>query len=187
AWSTWGVTHPAQSWGGGTLRASSTMRSTPRWRRLKAQDDPAGPPPTISTGASIMEPPPAMPRREAAALDARLRLPQRQEQGELPPGGEPDLLHGIGHGHHAVEIALEVDVAGHVRLGEIPGRRIAQQVHEGLGALDDGGADRDAGAEPDLGAIPQPERERTRQIAEHVAPGAPPAGRRRPPDATLEH
>src|SRR6185436_8018874 len=101
------------------------------------------------------------------ALLIALRPPHREEETHFLRRREPDLLHRVRHVHGGKEVTLEIDRAVDVRLGEVAGRRIAHEPHEGLRGLDHRGRRRHTRPQPHLSPVPEPEREWPGQPPEH--------------------
>ena len=82
---------------------------------------------------------------------------------------QPDLFHRVGDLHRGKEIALEIEGALHVGLGEVERGRIAHEADERLGPMHDRRAHRCAVTEPDQRSVPQTERESGPDLIEDLS------------------
>lgn len=88
-----------------------------------------------------------------------------------------DLLDAVRDAHRREQVALEVDRALDVGLGEVEGGRIAYEPNEGLRPVDDDRAHRLAAAERHATSVPETERETGLEVTEEaVEDGRRPAG-----------
>src|SRR5262247_2887175 len=137
-----GVTQPAQTFTRGKTAASSRSVRRPARARRHAAVLPPGPPPTTMTSWAATSAPPE--------LDIE---PQSFAQRQ------PDLLHRVGDLHTGEQIALDVDGALDVGLGEVERGRVAHEVDERLGPVHDRRAQRRAVTHLDHCTVPEPEGE----------------------------
>src|SRR5258708_499862 len=86
---TCGVIHPAQTLSRGNTAASATTTSSPSCRNARAHDDPAGPPPTISTSHMSMNRPSQDETIARVGQAGRVRLVGKPQPTDLPE--LPDL------------------------------------------------------------------------------------------------
>src|SRR3989454_8074815 len=150
-----GVTQPAQTLTRGKTAASSRSGRRPTRARRHAAVLPPGPPPTTMTSWITSA------------------SPEIHEEPEPVASGRADLFDRVGDLHGREEVALEVEVAGHVGFGEVVRGRIAHEPEERLRAMHD---DRAHGLTvPEGHARPVPEAERptgrglTEDPAKHVS------------------
>src|SRR5215510_2713061 len=167
-----GVTHPAQTLTRGKTAASSTSTRSPARASRHAAVLPPGPPPTTTTSKAV-----GSCRAGAATL-----TPSRPPQGEEEPGllveWHTHALDLVGDGHDGEHVALEVEAAAHVGLGEVVGRGLPDQVEEDLRRLEHHRAERLVAGEPHLAAVPEPEGHGSHDVPEELAKDARGAGRR---------
>src|SRR5262245_11829535 len=144
-----GVTQPAQTFTRGKTAASSRSVRRPARASRHAAVLPPGPPPTTMTSWAAMSAPPE--------LDIEPQpFPQRQ----------PDLLHRVGHLHAGEQIALDVDLALDVGLGEFERSRVAHEPDERVRPVHDRRAHWCAVAQLDQRSIPEAERAPGLQLIE---------------------
>src|SRR6185503_20023729 len=103
-----GVTHPAQIFTRGKTAASSTRGRRPARASCQAAVLPPGPPPTTMTSCAALMPLASLPHHDG-------------QQAQPVLEGQAQPLDLVGHVHRGEEIALDVDVARHVGLGEVAG------------------------------------------------------------------
>src|SRR5262244_3617410 len=144
-----GVTQPAQIFTRGKTAASRTSGRRPTRASRQAAVLPPGPPPTTMTSY----------RTTSAS-------PERDEKPHPLNERHADLFDRVGDAHGLEEIALQVDGAVDVSLGEVERRRVADEPDEGLGLVHDGRTHRRSAAELDDRSVPQAEREAARDAVE---------------------
>src|SRR4029450_9902525 len=135
-----GVTQPAQTLTRGKTAASSRSVRRPARARRHAAVLPPGPPPTTMTSWATTSAPPELDIEPQS-------FPQRQ----------PHLLHRVGDLHTGEQIALDVDGALDVGLGEGEGGWLTHEAGKRLGPVHDRRAHRRAVAQLDHCSVPEPE------------------------------
>src|SRR5262245_12467536 len=135
-----GVTQPAHTFTRGKTAASSNRVRTPARASRHAAVLPPGPPPTTMTSWAATSAPPE--------LDIE---PQSFAQWQ------PDVLHRVGDLHAGKQIALDVDGALDVGLGEVERGRLAHEADERVRPVHDRRAHRRAVAQFDQRSVPEPE------------------------------
>src|SRR2546427_1239093 len=146
-----GVTQPAHTFTRGKTAASRSSGRKPARASLHAAVLPPGPPPTTITSW--------------AGTSA-----SHHREGDPQPvqGRDANVLDRVREPHGREQVALDVDGALDVGLGEIERRGIAHQTHEGLRAMQDDRARRRAAPEPHRRSVPETERDPTLEVTEEA-------------------